>query len=94
MSVTVPLLEGIHTLGRKDASISFPEDRSVSRKHAEVRVGPVPRNDPSKQPVLVKDVGSKLKTLVNGVDTGEADREVSLEEGDEVKVGTTGSIMR
>lgn len=28
--------------------------RSVSRKHAEVRVGPVPGSDPFKQPILVK----------------------------------------
>ncbi|CAM9351412.1 unnamed protein product [Ectocarpus sp. 4 AP-2014] len=93
VSTTVAMVEGIHTLGRKGSSVSFPEDRSVSRKHAEIRVGPVPRNDPTEQPIWVKDVGSKLKTCVNGSETGEAHKEISLKEGDEVKVGTTNSIM-
>ncbi|CBN76058.1 nibrin [Ectocarpus siliculosus] len=88
------MAEGIHTLGRKGSSVSFPEDRSVSRKHAEIRVGPVPGNDPTEQPIWVKDVGSKLKTCVNGSETGETHKEISLKEGDEVKVGTTNSIMR
>lgn len=41
-----------------------------------------------------QDVGSKLKTTVNGTDTGEANKEVPLKEGDVVKVGTTASVMR
>eukprot|EP00903_Cladosiphon_okamuranus_P009073 g8674.t1 len=90
---TVPVAEGIHTLGRKGASISFPDDRSVSRKHAEVRVGRA-GNEPGNQPIWVKDVGSKLKTFVNGTDTGEAQAEVTLKDGDKVKLGTTNSVMR
>ncbi|CAM9362674.1 unnamed protein product, partial [Ectocarpus sp. 13 AM-2016] len=93
VSTTVAMAEGIHTLGRKGSSVSFPEDRSVSRKHAEIRVGLVPGNDPTEQPIWVKDVGSKLKTCVNGNETGEAHEEISLKDGDEVKVGTTNSIM-
>lgn len=46
----------------------------------------------------VQDVGSKLKTFVNGNDTAaggaEAQAEVALRDGDKVKVGTTGSVMR
>lgn len=39
-------------------------------------------------------MGSKLKTSVNGTDTGDVNREVSLKEGDLLKVGTTASVMR
>lgn len=48
---------------------------------------------PSGLPIL-QDVGSKLKTSVNGTDTGGANVEVSLNEGDLVKVGTTASVLR
>ncbi|CAM9128189.1 unnamed protein product, partial [Laminaria digitata] len=91
---SLPVLEGTYTVGRKGSSISFADDRSVSRKHAEVRVGPNPGSNPSQQPIWVKDVGSKLKTSVNGTDTGGANIEVSLKEGDLVKVGTTASVLR
>lgn len=45
----------------------------------------------------IKDVGSKLKTCVNNIDTaaetGDAQEEVALKDGDEVKLGT-GSVIR
>lgn len=43
---------------------------------------------------VAKDVGSKLKTSVNGKDTGEVNSEVPLKEGDIVKVGTVASSVR
>ncbi|CAM9570291.1 unnamed protein product, partial [Sphacelaria rigidula] len=91
ISATLPAVEGVYAVGRKDGSIVFANDRSVSRRHAEIRVGAVPGGDPTKQPVwwwLVNDVGSKLKTFVNEVDTGDHNKEVPLKNGDVVKVGS------
>lgn len=39
-------------------------------------------------------MGSKLKTFVNDKDTGGANVEVSLNDGDRIRIGTITSVMR
>lgn len=43
----------------------------------------------SRKCITKQDVGSKFKTLVNGLDVLEANREASLKDGDLVKFGNT-----
>ncbi len=62
-------------VGRKDASVSIPEDGFLSRQHFLIEVDP-PR-------CLLKDLGSRNGTCVNGVRVSEA----RLHDGDVVEAG-------
>ena len=76
----VPGHGGVYTVGRKDGDITLPTFKSVSRRHAEFRLGDGGRLE-------VVDVGSSFGTKVNGEAlTKDVPREVA--HGDVLTIGT------
>ncbi len=72
---TVPLPDGVATLGRRTGSQVLVPDTSVSGRHAEVRIGP--------EGAAIHDLGSKNGTRVGGTKV----EEQRLAHGDRISIG-------
>ncbi len=79
---SVPLTHPVTTIGRGTDCELRLEDTGVSRRHAEIRVGP--------EGVTVTDLGSTNGTSVNGKAIGSRE----LYDGDRLALGTTTMIFR
>ena len=73
----IPLAEDAAMIGRAPDSTVVIADPRASRRHAEIR--------PSGQGFVVNDLGSMNGTLINGSPI----REHMLQDGDEIKIGST-----
>ncbi|MEJ2555785.1 MAG: CHAT domain-containing protein [Anaerolineae bacterium] len=72
----IPLLDGIACLGRSSKANITLSERSVSRRHAEIRV--------TAENISIRDLGSTNGTRVNGQQTTTWR---SLQDGDEIQLG-------
>jgi DNA-binding winged helix-turn-helix (wHTH) protein len=79
----IPLEEGDCVLGRDPAATVFVDHKSVSRRHARIRI--------SGDRATLEDLGSKNGTSVAGE---KIQRTISLVDGDEIRIGSVGMTFR
>ncbi|EQC28977.1 hypothetical protein SDRG_13314 [Saprolegnia diclina VS20] len=92
--VTLRLVQGEWTLGRKGNALNFPNDSSISRQHAKLHVGALEHLDriaelPS---FTLVDSKSRFGTFVNGAQIKE-NVPVDLRVGDKISFGAKNTVL-
>ncbi|KDO24202.1 hypothetical protein SPRG_10631 [Saprolegnia parasitica CBS 223.65] len=92
--VTLRLVQGEWTLGRKGNALNFPNDSSISRQHAKLHVGGLEHLDriaelPS---FTLVDSKSRFGTFVNGAQIKE-NVPVDLRVGDKISFGAKNTVL-